>query len=483
MADSSEFESICPYNDAEAVEALNKVANHPAVLAISEYLFPDEPIFFLRNALKSVHNIDEFQEIVMNKAVSWVMDNTIHNFSYDGISYIKEIKGKFLAMSNHRDIILDPAITQQVLFRNGIPMTEICVGDNLIKQSKTVEYLLRSNRMIRVIRGISARELYLSSQILSKYIRQTITSGKADNVKFYTRLWPVGSSRNIDAATYGHSRLQLPDGKRYVEVNADKYGRVDHYEAEAFADIYPRRTGTISSVRSEVKKGEDGNDFTIYYFKDNNLPFSPNEYEIGGLVKRVSFQEGSELGGLGDEEDGTYYFEVNYDDKTEEFEIITIWPYDNDMQLPGGSLVPKVGDKYILWNIRMPEEYYRIAEEEFGQAVDKYNQEHALDVSVFKSSTDHVWVENEAADLYVGRRVHLESKQYFPETGYRDSRITKITRKVNLPSSLELEIGDTLGRTAREKIRSPSCFILVTRNPPFISIQKLLYSSLLKHTI
>lgn len=280
----------------------------------------------------------------------------------------------------------------------------------------------------------------------------SIDPGKADNVKFYTRLWPVGSSRNIDAATYGHSRLQLPGGKRYVEINADKYGRVDHYEADAFADIYPRRTGTVSSVRSEVKKGEDGNDFTIYYFKDDNLPFNPNDYEIGGLVKRVSFQEGSELGGLGNEEDGTYYFEVNYDDKTEEFEIITIWLYDDDMQLPGGSLVPKAGDKYMLWNIRMPEEYYRLAEEEFGQAVDKYNQEHALDVSVFKAPTDHVWVEEEEADLYVGRRVRLESEQYFPETGYRDSRITKITRKVNLPSSVDLEIGDTLGRTAREKM-------------------------------
>lgn len=280
----------------------------------------------------------------------------------------------------------------------------------------------------------------------------SIDPGKADNVKFYTRLWPVGSSRNIDAATYGHSRLQLPGGKRYVEINADKYGRVDHYEADAFADIYPRRTGTVSSVRSEVKKGEDGNDFTIYFLKDDNLPFNPNDYEIGGLVKRVSFQEGSELGGLGDEEDGTYYFEVNYDDKTEEFEIITIWPYDDDMQLPGGSLVPKAGDKYMLWNIRMPEEYYRLAEEEFGQAVDKYNQEHALDVSVFKAPTDHVWVEEEEADLYVGRRVRLESEQYFPETGYRDSRITKITRKVNLPSSVDLEIGDTLGRTAREKM-------------------------------
>ena len=33
------------------------------------------------------------------------------------------------------------------------------------------------------------------------------------------------------------------------------------------------------------------------------------------------------------------------------------------------------------------------------------------------------------------------------------------------------------------KIRSPSCFILVTRNPPFISIQKLLYSNLLNNIL
>ena len=167
---SSEFDSIVPYSDEEAVKALGEVANHPACLAISEYLFPDKPVTYLRDALRSVHSIDEFQQKVMNEAVIWVINNTIHNFSYDGIQYIKDQKGKFLLMSNHRDIILDPAITQLVLFRNGIPMTEICVGDNLIKQSKTVEKLLRSNRMIKVIRGISARDLYLSSQMLSKYI-------------------------------------------------------------------------------------------------------------------------------------------------------------------------------------------------------------------------------------------------------------------------------------------------------------------------
>ena len=134
----NEFDSICPYNDEEAVKALGKVANHPAVFAISEYLFPDRPVTYLRDALKSVRSIDEFQEKVMNDAVLWCIEHTMDNFTYDGISYIKGIKGKFLAMSNHRDIILDPAITQMVFFRNGIPMTEICVGDNLIKESRTL---------------------------------------------------------------------------------------------------------------------------------------------------------------------------------------------------------------------------------------------------------------------------------------------------------------------------------------------------------
>lgn len=279
-----------------------------------------------------------------------------------------------------------------------------------------------------------------------------ITPDKADNVKFYTRLFPVGSSRNIDPEKYGYTRLQLPGGEKYVEVNADKYGRVDHYEDTAFSDIYPRRTGEVSSVRSEVKTGEDGKPFTIYYFRDNNLPFDPNDYEIGGLVKRVSFQEGSELGGLGDEDNGTYYFEVNFNSDTKEFEIITIWPYEDDTQLPGGSLVPKAGDKYILWNIRMPDEYYALAEEELLTAVNKYNEEHAIDVTVFKCPTDHVWIEDNDADLFVGRRVRLESEQYFPETGYRDSRITKITRKVNLPSSMDIEIGDALSRTSMQKM-------------------------------
>ena len=277
----------------------------------------------------------------------------------------------------------------------------------------------------------------------------------AEGVKFYTRLYPIGSSRNIDPEKYGHSRLQLPGGVKHVDVNVEKYGVWHHYEAAAFAGIYPRRTGTVSSVRSEEVTGENGSPFKIFYFTDDGLDFDPNRYEIAGRVKRVSFQEGSELAGLGAEEDGTYYFEANYDSDTHEFELITIWPYDDDMQLPNDTLCPKPGDKYILWNIRMPDEYYTLAEQEFREAVDRYNEQNAVDAGRYKAPTDHVYIEENGIDLFVGRRVRLESDRYFPETGFRTSRITKVTRKVNLPSQMEIEICDaraegTLSRLAAQ---------------------------------
>ncbi len=273
----------------------------------------------------------------------------------------------------------------------------------------------------------------------------------ADNAKVYTRLFPTGSSKNIDPAKYGHSRLQLPGGAQYVDVNTDKYGIIHHYEENAFAGIFPRYTGTVSSVRSEERTNDDGDKFTVYYFIDNNLPFDPNNYDLGTLVKRVTFQEGSELAGLGNDDNGTHYFEINFDSDTREFEIIT--QFTDSGQLPGGVLVPKPGDRYIPWNMRMPDEYYALAEAEYLAAVHEYNRRHCVDVSCFKAPTDYIEIERRKLELHVGQRVRLESPDYFPETGYKDSRITKITRKVNLPSQMDLEISDALSTGALDKIK------------------------------
>ena len=143
---------------------------------------------------------------------------------------------------------------------------------------------------------------------------------------------------------------------------------------------------------------------------------------------------------------------MNFDSETREFEIITIWPYDDDRQLPGDTLVPKPGDKYILWNIRMPDEYYTLAETEFQNAVEEYNRKHTQDVSRYKAPTDHVWIEDTGTELEVGRRVRLKSQEYFPRLGYRESRITRISRSVNLPSQMDLEISDALSSGTLDKI-------------------------------
>lgn len=247
----NEFTDISPYTDAEAVEALGKLADHPAVVEVSKAIFPDKEPEFLRKILKSVKSIDEFQILVMNKAVEWVLSTTAHNFSYDGIGNLKIINGKFLAMSNHRDIILDPAITQVVLYRNAIPMTEIAVGSNLLT-NKYIEYLIRSNRMIKVIRGINARQLYLSSQVLSKYIRECITSGRSS-------IWIAqreGRAKDgIDTTEQGLLKMLDMSGTADFTTNFEELNIVPlsiSYEYEP-CDILKARERLISRTQKYVK--------------------------------------------------------------------------------------------------------------------------------------------------------------------------------------------------------------------------------------
>lgn len=268
-----------------------------------------------------------------------------------------------------------------------------------------------------------------------------ISRTTADGVKFFTRLFPVGSSRNIDPDYYGHARLQLPGGVKYVEQDT-RLGIIEHYEQAAFEDIFPRRVGQVGTVRHEEAMGDDGDPFTIWYFTDPDIPFDPNQYEIGGLVKRVTFQSG-ELRGR--------EFEVNYDTEKKEFEIITQWPYDDDLQLPSEPLIPAPGDEYILWNIRMPESYYPAAEQEYKEAVDRFMADNRKDVSVWQASTDFTVIERRALDLQPGQRIRLESAEAFPDTGFRETRIVSISRSVVRPGSMTLKMSDVLstGRISR----------------------------------
>ena len=150
------------------------------LIKFSLYIFEEHPDIRLKWQKRLEYIIiDEFQDIAMVGVVQSVLVKTAEGFTCNGTENLTALQGrKFLAVSNHRDIVLDPALIQYSLHEAGLPYSELCVGSNLLK-NQLIEDLMRSNRMIKVIRGISARELYLSSRKLSGYIRGTIVSGAA----------------------------------------------------------------------------------------------------------------------------------------------------------------------------------------------------------------------------------------------------------------------------------------------------------------
>lgn len=325
--------------------------------------------------------------------------------------------------------------TQNIEYNN------LWVLDALNKQAETfeTEWWISGNDTLNLIRCERDESVELG------YMQGLTDLDRTDNdtdVKFFTRLIPLGSTKNIDPERYGFSRLQLPGKEKFIEKNTG-YGLYEHVEETAFEDIFPRYTGKVTSVRSEEKENENGK-FTVYYIGDSNMYFDPNEYEIPKLVKRVSFQSG-ELQGR--------EFDVNFHSDTKEFEIINQYPAKGN-QLPGGNLVPSEGDEYIPWNFRMPDEYYPKAEKEYETAVHELLDQYSADKSIYKGNTDYTHINRNKISLRLGSRVRLLSDKYFKGKGYQDSRITMLSRKINNPSIIYLECTNMLGKTWKQTVDS-----------------------------
>lgn len=280
----------------------------------------------------------------------------------------------------------------------------------------------------------------------------SLTRNQNENVKFFTRLYPIGSSRNINPADpekgYGFKRLQLPvdpqtkKRAQFIEQNTH-FGIIEHFEEDAFSHIYPRQKDAFIDEVKTANPDKEDPAYTVYYIYDNDLGFDPNkeEHTVPGLTKHIVFESGDLTG---------YDFEVNYDSKKGCFEIINQSP-EGFSQLPGGSLIPRKGDKYLLYNIYMPKKYYEEAEKEFQKAVDDYLKKYSEDKSIYQGETDYIYIQKEKLKLKIGQHVKLVNKELFREDGYRNSRITAITKNVNFPTKMTLDFSDAV---AQGKIES-----------------------------
>src|SRR5690606_22881194 len=100
----------------------------------------------------------------------------VDNLTCSGLENIQKDQS-YLFISNHRDIILDSAILNVVLFEGDHGTIQTAIGSNLLS-SAIVTDLTKLNKNFVVKRNTGAREFYENSMMLSAYIRHTIGEEK-----------------------------------------------------------------------------------------------------------------------------------------------------------------------------------------------------------------------------------------------------------------------------------------------------------------
>ena len=166
------FDKIRPFYDAEINEAICSSLNHPMMKALMNFTFPDIEDNVWKEQLKKTHSIRDFQCNFIYQSVQKVLEKSSDGLSTSGFEKLEK-NTAYLYISNHRDIILDTSLLNASLFDNGLVMTASAIGDNLVKKA-FMHTLAKLNRNFLVQRGLSPREMLLSSKLMSDYIGQLL---------------------------------------------------------------------------------------------------------------------------------------------------------------------------------------------------------------------------------------------------------------------------------------------------------------------
>lgn len=166
------FDDIRPYRDHELSVAISSLLAESEFVNLVQFFFKEKTASVLQH-LKNISSADEFQVFLIKPVMNNLIENTSKGLSWSGVENIPRDK-PCLFISNHRDIVLDPALLDMVLHLNGIPTVEIAIGSNLLIKP-WIETLVRVNKSFVVRRDVSGRELLRSSTHLSNYIRTNIS--------------------------------------------------------------------------------------------------------------------------------------------------------------------------------------------------------------------------------------------------------------------------------------------------------------------
>ena len=187
-----EFDEIRPYEPEEMKQAFDDLLNDRQFNLVLKGFAPWLPKFMrngvLRLAFIGVKSPLDFQKRFMKPVVQFIIRKHTDGCTFDDKaltslhpSPLTLHQERFTFVSNHRDIVLDSAFLDLLLFKNGYPTTvEIGIGDNLLIYP-WIKRLVRMNKAFTVRRGLTPHEMFESSQLMSRYIHFAVTK-KRENI-------------------------------------------------------------------------------------------------------------------------------------------------------------------------------------------------------------------------------------------------------------------------------------------------------------
>jgi 1-acyl-sn-glycerol-3-phosphate acyltransferase len=141
--------------------------------AMMDFTFPEIAESTWKEHLSRTHSIRDFQINFVYQSIQRVLERSSEGLTTSGFEKL-EPNTPYLFISNHRDIILDTSLLNVSLFDHGLVMTASAIGDNLVQKDFLLK-LSKLNRNFLVLRGISPRELLLSSKLMAEYMYQLLS--------------------------------------------------------------------------------------------------------------------------------------------------------------------------------------------------------------------------------------------------------------------------------------------------------------------
>jgi len=109
----------------------------------------------------------------MDAVLKKILKDTVNEFTYSGVENFSN-EHPCMQISNHRDIMLDSAFLQYILYYNNLNTSQMTFGSNLMRPQIVVD-IGKVNKMFKIVRGGTPRELFVNSLKVSEYMRFVIT--------------------------------------------------------------------------------------------------------------------------------------------------------------------------------------------------------------------------------------------------------------------------------------------------------------------